>query len=300
MGGMGKNREFFVNAYGKINLGLDVLGVREDGYHEVRMVMQTVRLHDRVGLRRREEPGIRLTSDLGFLPTDRGNLAYRAAELLMEEFHIRQGVEITLEKRIPVAAGMAGGSSDCAAVLYGMNRIFGLGLELRELQERGLTLGADVPYCLMRGTALAEGIGEKLTPLPPAPGRVVLIAKPAISLSTKYIYSHLTLDGHTKHPDINGMVDAIRRGDFGGMVSRMGNVLEDAALLGHPVIGQIKEIMLCSGARGALMSGSGPTVFGLFDEVGQARRAGRVFGKQKLARQVFVTDLYHVHVPETV
>ena len=290
---MGRGRQFQVNAYGKINLGLDVLGKREDGYHEVKMVMQTVRLHDKVTLRREREPGIRLESNLSFLPTDRTNLAYRAAELLMEEFGIGEGLNITLEKRIPVAAGMAGGSTDCAAVLYGVNRMFRLGLTLDELKERGLTLGADVPYCLMRGTALAEGIGEKLTALPPAPGKILLIAKPPIGLSTKYIYSHLVLDEKTEHPDIDGMVEAIEHGDFTGMISRLGNVLESAALPGHPQIAQIKKVMLDNGARGALMSGSGPTVFGFFDDIRQARRAGGACRKQKLARQIYITELYH-------
>lgn len=289
---MGKDTELFINAYGKINLGLDVLRRREDGYHEVKMVMQTVRLHDKVRLRREKEPGIRVASNLSFLPTGPNNLAYRASQLLMEEFGISDGLDIYLEKRIPVAAGMAGGSADCAAVLWGVNRMFGLGLSLEELKERGVTLGADVPYCLMRGTALAEGIGEKLTALPPAPGRTLLIAKPPISLSTKYIYTHLTLDEKTVHPDIDGMVEAIRQGDFGGMVSRLGNVLESAALPGHPQIEQIKKLMLAHGARGALMSGSGPTVFGFFDDIRQARRAGNACRKQKLARQVYVTELY--------
>lgn len=291
---MGKGDQFQINAYGKINLGLDVLRRREDGYHEVKMVMQTVRLHDRVTLRREKEPGIRLETNLSFLPTDKNNLAWRAASLLMEEFGIQDGLTISLEKRIPVAAGMAGGSTDCAAVLYGVNRMFRLGLTGEQLKERGLTLGADVPYCLMRGTALAEGIGEKLTALPPAPGRLLLIVKPPIGLSTKYIYSHLTLDENTNHPDIDGMVEAIRRKDFSGMVSRLGNVLEDAALPGHPQIGRIKQIMLENGARGALMSGSGPTVFGFFDDIRQAKRAEGACRKQKLSRQIYITELYHV------
>ncbi|MCI8402782.1 MAG: 4-(cytidine 5'-diphospho)-2-C-methyl-D-erythritol kinase [Lachnospiraceae bacterium] len=290
---MGRSADFCVNAYAKINLGLDVLRKREDGYHEVRMIMQTVRLHDRIWLRRRREPGICLESNLSFLPVDKSNLAYRAAALVMEEAGIREGLSIYLDKRIPVAAGMAGGSADCAAVLWGVNRIYRLGLSMEQLRERGVKLGADVPYCLLGGTALAEGIGERLTPLPPAPGKWILIAKPSIGLSTRYIYEHLRLDEKTDHPDIDGMEQAIRRKDYMGIVSRLGNVLESAALPGHPPIGKLKQALLAGGARGALMSGSGPTVFGFFDDIRQAKRTASLCCKQKLARQVFVTEFYH-------
>ena len=289
---MGKDTQIQIRAHGKINLGIDVIGKREDGYHEVRMIMQTVRLHDRVTLRREEGPGIRISSNLSFLPCDQNNLAYKAAELLFQEFSLEGGLSIHLDKRIPVAAGMAGGSADCAAVLRGVNRLYRLGLDLAALQERGLRLGADVPYCLLGGTALAEGIGEKLTPLPPAPGRLLLIAKPPVSLSSRYIYTHLTLDEKTVHPDIDGMAEAIRRGDTEGVIRRLGNVLEDAALGKCPQIGQIKRTMLENGARGALMSGSGPTVFGFFDDIRQARRAAKACRSQKLARQIYITELY--------
>ena len=289
---MGKDAQIQIRAHGKINLGIDVIGKREDGYHEVKMIMQTVRLHDRVTLKREEVPGIRITSNLSFLPCDQTNLAYKAAELLFREFSLEGGLSVHLDKRIPVAAGMAGGSADCAAVLQGVNRLYRLGLNLEQLQERGLRLGADVPYCLMGGTALAEGIGERLTALPPAPGRLLLIAKPPVSLSSRYIYTHLTLDEKTVHPDIDGMVEAIRRGDAEGVICRLGNVLEDAALGKCPQIGQIKRTMLENGARGALMSGSGPTVFGFFDDIRQARRAAKACRSQKLARQIYITELY--------
>lgn len=289
---MGHQSQLSFNAYGKINLALDVLRRREDGYHEVRMIMQTVKLHDTVILKRRKESGIRLQTNLSYLPIGRNNLAYKAAALLMEEFQIGEGADISLEKRIPVAAGMAGGSSDCAAVLHGINQLFELGLSLEELQKRGVKLGADVPYCLMGGTALAEGIGEKLTALDPAPARALLIVKPPISLSTKEIYTRLVLDEHTVHPDIDGMLQAIADHDFGGMVARMGNVLETAALPGHPEIAEIKNTMLESGARGAMMSGSGPTVFGFFDSEEQAKEAAQVCRTRKLARQIYSTGFY--------
>ena len=180
-----------LKAYGKINLALDVLGRRDNGYHDVRMIMQTVGLHDRIELYRTKEPGIRLETNLFYLPNNEQNLAYRAAALLMEEFGVKEGVSIKLKKFIPVSAGMAGGSTDAAAVLFGVNKMFGLGLSIKELMERGVKLGADIPYCLMRGTALSEGIGEELTPLPQIPQCQVLIAKPGISVSTKVVYESL-------------------------------------------------------------------------------------------------------------
>ena len=182
-----------LKAYGKINLALDVLGKRQDGYHEVRMIMQTVGLHDRIDLYRTTEPGIQIETNLFYLPTNEQNLAYRAAKLLMDEFHISQGVSIHLRKFIPVSAGMAGGSTDAASVLFGVNKMFGLGLSTGELMKRGVTLGADIPYCLMRGTALSEGIGEKLSQLPPMPQCQVLIAKPGISVSTRTVYESCLL-----------------------------------------------------------------------------------------------------------
>ena len=187
-----------LKAYGKINLGLDVLGRREDGYHEVRMIMQTVGIFDRVDLIRMGKPGITVGTNLYYLPTNENNLVYKAAKLLMDEFHIREGVFIRLKKFIPVAAGMAGGSSDAAAVLFGVNKMFRLGLNAAQLMERGLKIGADVPYCILRGTALAEGIGEILTPLPPLPQCQVLIAKPGINVSTKSVYGNLRADALRK------------------------------------------------------------------------------------------------------
>ena len=286
-------KELNLRALAKINLGLDVLRRREDGYHEVRMVMQTVYLYDKIVLRRTRKPGIEVSANLYYLPVNENNLVYKAAKLLMEEFSIPEGVHISLQKYIPVAAGMAGGSSDAAAVLFGMNRMFRLGLSREELMERGVRLGADVPYCLLRGTALAEGIGEKLTPLKPAPRCPVLIAKPAISVSTKFVYEHLVLDENTVHPDIDGMVAAIEAGDVRAMAKAMGNVLETVTCVHYPVIGQIKETMMEHGAMNALMSGSGPTVFGLFEDKAAAKEALYALKEQNLAKQVYLTDMYH-------
>lgn len=286
-------KEITLKALAKINLGLDVVGRREDGYHELRTIMQTIHLHDRLQIRRTREPGIKIHTNLSFLPVNESNLVYQAAVLLMSEFKITEGVEVNLSKRIPVSAGMAGGSTDGAAMLYGMNRLFDLGLSRRELMERGLKLGADVPYCLMRGTALAEGIGEELTQLPPMVKCPVLIAKPAVSVSTKLVYQNLKLDKGLSHPDIDSLVRAIQKKDFDGVCAHMGNVLETVTIPNYPVIERIKEKMLSSGAAAAMMSGSGPTVFGLFRDEKSASQALDEMRSSKLARQVYLTGVYN-------
>ena len=288
-------RHLELKAYGKINLGLDVVRRREDGYHEVRMIMQTVRVYDAIELNRTEEEGIRLSTNLYYLPDNENNLGYRAAKLLMDEFGIRDGVEIKMKKFIPVAAGMAGGSSDAAAVLFGVNKMFGLGLSKQELMERGVRLGADVPYCIMRGTALSEGIGEILTPLPPMPQCRVLIAKPAVSVSTKHVYESLNLPslGAEAHPDIDAMRAAVEKKDLSGVVSQLGNVLETVTIPENPVIQTLKDKMMEMGADGSLMSGSGPTVFGLFTNQTAAQAAYeelRYGSSQDLAKQVYLTS----------
>lgn len=284
--------QLYLKAMGKINLGLDVVRKREDGYHEVRMIMQTVGVYDRISLKRGHTPGIHVTTNLYFLLVNENNLVYKAAQMLMEEFQVKEGLDIHLQKYIPVAAGMAGGSADAATVLYGVNRMFRLGLSQKELMERGVRIGADVPYCLMRGTALSEGIGEVLTRLPAAPACKVIIAKPGISVSTKYVYGHLDAAGIKEHPDIDGMIEAIQEGSYEGVVRRLGNVLETVTQERHPVIGEIKELLTAHGADGALMSGSGPTVFGLFREEKKAREALRALEKSGLAKQMYLTGLF--------
>ena len=285
--------EITLKALAKINLGLDVIRRREDGYHEVCMVMQTIDLYDRLDIARSHEPGIRIQSNLNFLPVNENNLVYKAGKLLMDEFGITDGVDVKLTKRIPVAAGMAGGSTDAASMLYGMNQIFNLGLSRKALMERGVQIGADVPYCLMRGTALAQGIGEKLSQLPPMVKCPVLIAKPAVSVSTKFVYQNLKLDEHTKHPDIDALIGAIKRKDFAGICGNMGNVLESVTIPNYPVIAEIKEKMMEAGAAHAMMSGSGPTVFGLFEDEETAQRARDVVKDSGLARQVYLTSIYN-------
>ena len=282
-----------LKALGKINLGLDVLGRRENGYHDVRMVMQTVYLYDRIIMKKSKTPGIRLETNLYYLPVNENNLAYRAAKMLMDEFHIEEGVSIQLDKHIPVAAGMAGGSSNAAAVLFGMNRMFSLGLSQKELMERGVKLGADVPYCIMRGTVLAEGIGEILTPLSPMPKCYVLIAKPAISVSTKMVYEKLDSHEIEDHPDIDGILAGLKAGDLKKVAGSMGNVLERVTVDAYPVIDQIKKMMIKEGALNAMMSGSGPTVFGIFEEKATARKAADAIRDARLTKQVYVTNIHN-------
>lgn len=282
-----------LKALGKINLGLDVLGKRDNGYHDVRMVMQTVYLYDQIRMVKTKEPGIRLNTNLFYLPVNENNLAYRAADLLMKEFGIQEGVKIILDKHIPVAAGMAGGSSNAAAVLFGMNRMFSLGLSQKELMERGVSLGADVPYCIMRGTVLAEGIGEKLTPLPPMPKCFVLLAKPSISVSTKMVYEKLDSHEIDEHPDIDGIMEGLKGHNLLKVSACLGNVLEKVTVEAYPVIEQIKNTMKKNGALNALMSGSGPTVFGLFEDKKAAKKAAFRIREQQLARQTYVTGVHN-------
>lgn len=286
-------KEISVKALAKINLGLDVVRKRADGYHEVRMVMQTIHLFDRLEITRDSSGRITISTNLPFLPTNENNLVYKAADLLKEEFQIGDGIHVKLHKHIPVAAGMAGGSTDAAAVLYGMNRIFGLGLTREQLMKRGVKLGADVPYCVMRGTALAEGIGEELTALPPMVKCPVLIAKPQIGVSTKFVYENLKLNERTVHPDIDRLIEDMKAKDLRAIASDMGNVLETVTIPNYPVIAEIKEHMMEHGALNAMMSGSGPTVFGLFEDENTAAGAYEAMRGSNLARQVYLTSIYN-------
>ena len=284
-----------LKALAKINIGLDVLRRREDGYHDVNMIMQTVGIYDQICLNREKTPGIRVKTNLFYLPDNENNLVYKAAKLLMDEFSIEDGVSIDLNKYIPVAAGMAGGSSDAASVLYGMNKMFSLGLSQDELMRRGVKIGADVPYCIMRGTALAEGIGEILTPLPPMPACFVLVAKPGISVSTKFVYENLHANDlrPEQHPDIDAAIAGIRAGDLKATAQAMGNVLELVTAREYPVIEEIKNFMKKRGALNAMMSGSGPTVFGLFENKTTARNAFYQLRRTNLAKQVYLTEIYN-------
>ena len=283
-----------LRAMAKINLALDVLGKRPDGYHDVRMIMQTISMYDALDIQIKKESGIELSTNLPYVPADSRNLAYKAADLLMQEFHIKEGLQIRLEKCIPVSAGMAGGSSDAAAVLVGVNNLFRLGLSQEELMKRGSTLGADIPYCVMRGTALAEGIGEKPTPLPSVPECFVLIGNPPVSVSTKAAYESLRLDAIDQRPDIDGMIESLKAGDLRGITSRMQNVFQPGISEAHPVIGDIIKLMEENGAMKAIMSGSGPSVFGIYEKRKDASNAAEKLRQSGIARTVYVARMFRV------
>ncbi len=282
-------KELQLRAYAKINLGLDVIRRLENGYHEVKMIMQTVGIYDELTFERIPS-GIVLTTNHGELPLDENNLIYKAVRLMQENYGVTEGVKVHLQKNIPVAAGMAGGSTDAAVTLKAMNALFDLQASEEDLRRLGVKIGADVPYCIMGGTALAEGIGEKLTALPKAPDCYLLVAKPDINVSTKYVYEHLDAKEGYDHPDIDGMVEAIKAGSLKGITDRLGNVLENVTIEAHPIIATIKERMLALGADNSLMSGSGPTVFGIFTDKDKAEKAYGQIKEEQLAGQVFLTQ----------
>lgn len=275
-------------AYAKINLGLDVLRRRPNGYHDVKMIMQMVDIYDTLTLEKRQDERIVLTANKGEIPCDESNLIYKAAKLLFSYKEVPYGVNIHLEKRIPVAAGMAGGSTDAAATLTGLNELFELGVSQEELLELGVKIGADVPYCILGGCALSEGIGEVLTPLPNPPYCELVIAKPDINVSTKYVYENLNLQALEKHPDIDGIRAAIEEGNLSGISQRLENVLESVTVKKYSIIQEIKDEMITLGAMNAIMSGSGPTVFGLFDSEDQAKKVKESILNKNLAKEVFV------------
>lgn len=286
--------EISLNAYAKINLSLDVLRRREDGYHDVKMIMQTIGLHDELTFKRRDDDRVVLKSDDESLPTDKDNLIIKACDLFFSELGSGYGLDIFLKKSIPTAAGLAGGSSDAAATLKALNKMAGDPFDDEGLRKMGVKIGADIPFCLMGGTALSEGIGEILTPLPSPrrenEERFIVIAKPPAAVSTAFVYKNLKLDDNTEHPDVDGMTDALKKGDYNGIVKRLGNVLESVTIPAYPEIGKIKEIAILNGAEGSLMSGSGPTVFALFDDKDKAQGALLKLKESGLCRDLLITD----------
>ncbi len=268
-----------VKAFAKINLSLDVLGTLPNGYHEVKMVMQTVSLYDLVELKK-TSAGITLGCSLKFLPTGEDNLAYRAAAAFFEETGIAGGVDIFLKKHIPVGAGLAGGSSNAAAVLKGLNTLYNANLSTGKLCEIGTKLGADVPYCIIGGTRLAEGIGEKLSPLPKLPPCYIVLVKPSFSISTKWVYDNIDACPDIVHPPTDKLIEALHSSDLQGVCSNMGNVLEDVSIAHYPILSEVKSDLLDLGAIGSQMSGSGPTVFGIFDNEEKALQAKDVLWKK--------------------
>jgi 4-diphosphocytidyl-2-C-methyl-D-erythritol kinase len=294
--------EVKLKAYAKINIGLDVLNRKPDGYHNVRMVMQTIELYDKLRIKREkeanlEESKITIHTNLPYLPTDQRNLVYQIIEELLERFDIKASVFVDLYKMIPVAAGLAGGSTDAAATIIGMNDLFDFGMTMEDMVDFGKSFGADIPYCMYGGTALVEGIGEELTFLDPFPDSYVVIVKPKFSVSTAYVYRNLKIDKHMKHPDIDGIMVAIKayRRDIIG--SLMGNVLETVTIKDYPIIENIKTVLSNAGAYGTLMSGSGPTVFGLFEDRHTAQKAKKMIMKEKGIGEniqfLYVTSIYN-------
>lgn len=276
-------------AYAKINLGLDVIRRRPDGYHEVKMIMQTVDLYDVLLVSKKEEDTITISTQNEELPVNEDNLIYKAVKLMKEVYGFPGGVHVELVKNIPIAAGMAGGSTDAAAAMRAINKLFELNRPLKELETHAVKIGADVPYCIQGGTVLSEGIGELLTDLPDAPQCILLIAKPDIMVSTKYVYENLNLPGITKHPDIDAMVKAIKEGDSQAMLEPMDNVLATVTEEKYSIIKEIKQTMIRNGAIKAMMSGSGPTVFGIFETMVQAATAFDSIKEKGMAREIFIS-----------
>jgi len=280
-------------AYGKINLSLDVLGRRENGYHDVSMVMQTVDIYDIISLNKLESDSeIRLTADVDTLPLDETNIVYRAIKLIKEEYGLNTGVSAHIEKHLPIAAGMGGGSSDCAATLRGMNGLFGLGLSDERLEELGVRLGADVPFLIKGGIALAEGIGEKLTKLPAFPDCVLVIAKPDLGVSTKEVYEAFDSLKEVNHPDIGKLVKLLGSANLKELVKLLGNVLEDVTAKKYEIIEIVKNLLIDNGAVFSMMTGSGPTVFGIFENEEQAKKACNNLRKQEDLELVEITKCH--------
>ena len=288
-------KEIRLKARAKINLTLDVTGKREDGYHLLETIMQTVQLYDGIYMKKLDKPEIKLKTNLPWLPVDERNLAWKAANLMRETYGIKGGVFIEIDKRIPVAAGLAGGSTDCAAVLVGMNRLFDLRLSERELEELAGRLGSDIPYCVRRGTVLCEGVGEIMTNVEhPCPECYVVLAKLPVSVSTVSVYKGLKWDQVEEHPDTQAMLDAMAEGDVAKMGRLLCNVLETVTIEMHPKIAEIKTRLMELGAEGALMSGSGPTVFALFKDREKARKAAALVKREFALKDSVATKTYRV------
>lgn len=280
-------------ARAKINLGLDVVGKRENGYHDVRMIMQTINLYDKLQLKKIKVDKVVMETNLVFLPTDDRNLVVKVVKYFRETYGITTGVFIDLYKVIPVGAGLAGGSTDAAQAILGMNELFDLKLTMDTMLNIGIKFGADIPYCILGGTMLAEGIGEDLTVQDDLMQLNLIVAKPRISVSTAYVYENLRLEDIVVHPDIDGMIKAIQTNDLNGIVEKLGNVLEDVTIKGYPEIKAIKEALIKEGALGALMSGSGSAVFGIYENQRAVSLARKALMKNPLIKYVYETTTYN-------
>ncbi len=269
-----------LEAHAKINLSLDVLNKREDGYHNLKMIMQTIQLHDTISIQKISS-GVEIDCVASYVPNNNTNIAYKAAEAMLNKYNLGAGVRIKIDKKIPVAAGLAGGSTDAAAVIKGINSLFNLGIKQNEMMDIGLTIGADVPYCIMGGTALAEGIGEELTSLSLLSNIPILIVKPQIGVSTAWVYKNLNLDKVINRPNTEALISAIQNKDISYIAQNMRNVLESVTVIKHPIIEKIKNNLLEEGAIGSMMSGSGPSVFAIFNDKDKAIGAYKKMKKSK-------------------
>lgn len=295
-------KEVTLKARAKVNIGLDVVSRRDDGYHDVRMIMQTINLYDKLKIHWNDdenitESKIKIKTNLPYLPTDQRNLVYQIIETMLEKFKVTASVFVDLYKMIPVAAGMAGGSTDAAATIVGMNDLFDFGMTMDEMVEFSKEFGADIPYCMYGGTALAEGVGQDLKFIEDFPDAHVVIAKPKFAMSTAYVYRNLVIDKHLKHPDIDGIITAIKAYRLDLVGALMGNVLESVTAKEYPVIEKIKKVMMEAGAHGSIMSGSGPTVFGIFEDKQDAHRAKKMLKHTKEIDEhmqfLYVTTIYN-------
>lgn len=288
-------KEIRMKARAKINISLDVIRKREDGYHDLSMVMQTINLYDKVNIKLGAKKGlpIDIKTNLNFLPTDDKNLVYKVIEYMKNTYGLKENIFVDLYKVIPIAAGLAGGSADAAATIKGMNLLYGLDLSMTDMIGIGKQFGADIPYCLVEGTVLAEGIGDEMTYLPSFPECIVVIAKPNISVSTAFVFGNLRLEEVSNRPNTPLLIDAINRGDFTTISKNLCNVLEEVTIKEYPTIQQVKDCMLLNGANGALMSGSGSAVFGLFDNKEVALKATAILKKQELIKFAYATTVYN-------
>lgn len=288
-------KEIRMKARAKINISLDVIRKREDGYHDLSMVMQTINLYDKVNIKLGAKKGlpIDIKTNLNFLPTDDKNLVYKVIEYMKNTYGLKENIFVDLYKVIPIAAGLAGGSADAAATIKGMNLLYGLDLSMTDMIGIGKQFGADIPYCLVEGTVLAEGIGDEMTYLPSFPECIVVIAKPNISVSTAFVFGNLRLEEVLNRPNTPLLIDAINRGDFTTISKNLCNVLEEVTIKDYPTIQQVKDCMLLNSANGALMSGSGSAVFGLFDNKEVALKATAILKKQELIKFAYATTVYN-------
>lgn len=279
--------EVVIDAHGKINLALDVLYLRDDGYHEINTIMQQIDLKDTITLRNIEGDRAIIECNSEEIPLDESNLAYKAWEKIVEKTNLLRGIHITIDKNIPVAAGLAGGSTNAAAVLKGLNLLWNLNLSQERLMEIGAEIGADVPFCILGGTAHARGIGEKLKKIRSFSNKLILLANIGKPVSSAYVYNKLDLENRSKRIDVDKIVEYIEEDDVKKVAENMENIMEQVVIKEYPIIAQIKEDMVRYGALGSIMSGSGPTVFGIFDDEEKLLRCKEFL--EKKVEKVLVT-----------